>query len=338
MARPLRIQYPGAIYHVTFRGNDRKPIFKSDADRQRLLEAMAHARDLHQTRIFLVCLMPNHVHLLLETPRGNLSAFMRQILTAYTVYFNRRHRRIGHLLQGRFQARIVEGDDYLLKLSRYVHLNPVSGRHWQGQPVDARRRFLEHYRWSTYRSYAGEEKPWSWIDYAPMLALVGGKGRTAAARYAAYIQLGLAENDEAFGRIYRTSRLGVGSEDFVRDLELRYQRMVTGKGKREDAAFRKPMARRSVEEVLEGVAEELGVEVARLRERHRESWLRPMAAWALQRHGGLNQREVAVALGLGTGAAVSQQLAKWRREVQRDSSWRNRASRIDRRLEQKANY
>jgi REP element-mobilizing transposase RayT len=74
MARPLRIEFDGAIYHVTFRGNERKPIFQSDADRRRLLESMAQARDLYQTRIFLVCLMPNHVHLLLETPRGNLSA------------------------------------------------------------------------------------------------------------------------------------------------------------------------------------------------------------------------------------------------------------------------
>jgi hypothetical protein len=96
----------------------------------------------------------------------------------------------------------------------------------------------------------------------------------------------------------------------VRDLLLRYQRLVMGTDKREDAAFRKPMVRRSVDELLAVVADEMGVEVMRLRERHRESWLRPTAAWALQRHGGLNQREVAVALRLGTGAAVSQQLGQ----------------------------
>jgi hypothetical protein len=103
--------------------------------------------------------------------RSNLSAFMRQLLTANTVFFNRRHRRVGYLLQGRLQARIVEGDDYQLKLSRYVHLNPVSGRRWQGQAAEARRKFLRDYQWGTYRSYAGEEQRWRWIEYAwPNLA------------------------------------------------------------------------------------------------------------------------------------------------------------------------
>jgi REP element-mobilizing transposase RayT len=338
MARPLRIEFDGAIYHVTFRGNEQKPIFKSDADRQRLLDAMAQARDLYQTRIFLVCLMPNHVHVVMETPRGNISAFMRQLLTAYTVYFNRRHRRVGHLLQGRFQARIVEGDDYLLKLSRYVHLNPVSGRRWQGQTVEARRKFLRNYRWSTYRSYAGEEQRWRWIEYAPLLAMVRGKGGSAGARYATYVQLGIAENDEEFGRIYRASRLGVGSEGFVRDLKVRYQRLVAGRGKREDAGLRKAWARRPVDEVLAVVAEELGVEVARLRERHRDSWLRAMAAWALHRHGGMNERVVAAALGMGAGAAASQQLAKWRNRAERESAWRNLSTRIDRCLENAVKY
>jgi hypothetical protein len=198
---------------------------------------------------------------------------MGQLLTAYAVYFNRRHRRVGHLLQGRFQARVVEGDDYLLKLSRYVHLNPVSGRGWQGQSVAARREALWAYRWSTYRSYVGEEAWWSWIEYAPLLAMMQTKGRSPAATYAAFVQLGLAETDEAFGRLYRADRLGIGSPGFMADLRLRYQRLVAGKPRHEDAALSKPMASRSVAEVLAVVAQELGVEVAQLGERRRNSWL-----------------------------------------------------------------
>jgi putative transposase len=333
MARLLRMEFPGAIYHVTFRGNQRKALFKSDADRQRLLRQIAEARDLYQTRIYLVCLMPNHVHLLLETPRGNLSAFMGQLLTAYTVFFNRRHQRVGHLLQGRFQARVVEGDDYLLKLSRYVHLNPVSGRRWQGQPDEVRRECLRDYRWSTYRSFVGVEKPWPWIEYAPLLAMVTAKGHSPAASYAQYVQLGLAKNDEAFGRIYRESRLGLGSPGFVADLRVRYQRVVAGQRNREDAALRKRIGRRSAKEVLAVVAQELGVEEVRFSERHRNSWLRAVAAWALQRHGGLNQRAVADVLGMGTGAGVSQQQAKFRTTVDLEPHWRALTSAIDRRLE-----
>jgi putative transposase len=338
MARPLRIEYEGAIYHVTFRGNERKPIFKSDADRQRMLECLARARDLYQTRIYLVCLMTNHVHLLLETPRGNLSAFMGQLLTAYTVYFNRRHRRVGHLLQGRFHARIVQGDEHLLRLSRYVHLNPVSGKMWRGQTAQARWEYLRDYRWSTHRSYAGEEEAWAWIEYAPLLALVSGKGKSANARYGAFVQLGLAENDEEFSRVYRASRLGVGSEDFVADLQLRYERLVAGKGKREDAALRKYLVRRPVEQVLGVVAEVMGEQVANFRKRRRDSGPRVMAAWALQRHGGLNQRAVAEALGMGTGAAVSQQLSKWRTRCQSEPGWNKLAAKIDRHLEAPFKY
>ena len=122
MARLLRVQFPGAIYHVTVRGNERQLIFRDDPDRGRFLERLAQSQELYSVRLYLVCLMPNHLHLLLETPRGNLSNFMARLVTAYTVYDNLRHHRVGHLTQGRYKARMVEGNQYLLKLSRYIHL------------------------------------------------------------------------------------------------------------------------------------------------------------------------------------------------------------------------
>jgi len=134
MARLLRVQFSGAIYHVTVRGNERGTIFKDDKDREGFLEILAQTQELHQLRIYLVCLMPNHFHLLLETPGGDLSAGMARLLTGYAVYFNRRSQRVGHLTQGRYKAQLVEGTDYLLKLSRYIHLNPVCGQKWVGVP------------------------------------------------------------------------------------------------------------------------------------------------------------------------------------------------------------
>jgi REP element-mobilizing transposase RayT len=121
MARPLRVRLSGAVYHVTFRGNERRAIFRTDGDRRRLLAQMAVARELTQARLYLVCLMPNHVQLLLETPRGNLSEFMGRLLTAYPVYYNRRHRRVGHLTQGRYGAQLVEGNEYLLTWALSCH-------------------------------------------------------------------------------------------------------------------------------------------------------------------------------------------------------------------------
>src|SRR5215831_9751891 len=125
MARLLRVPFPGAIYHVTVRGNERRLLFKDEADRKRFLSQLMESSQLHSARLYLVCLMPNHFHLLVETPCGNLSTFMARQLTAYAVYFNRRHQRVGHLTQGRYGAQLVEGNEYLLKLSRYIHLNPV---------------------------------------------------------------------------------------------------------------------------------------------------------------------------------------------------------------------
>jgi len=125
MARKPRALFEGAIYHVTSRGNERRETFRDDRDRERFLERLADSALSHQVRVFLYCLMPNHFHFLVETPLGNLDRFMGSFLTGYTVYFNKRHDRSGHLFQGRYAAQLVEGNDYLLKLSRYVHLNPV---------------------------------------------------------------------------------------------------------------------------------------------------------------------------------------------------------------------
>ena len=128
MARKLRLQYEGAIYHITVRGNGRRRIFRDDSDRERLLWRLSESRDFCDVRIYLACLMDNHFHLVAETPRGNISQFMHSVLTGYSVYFNLRHNTCGHVLQGRYGAELVEGNEYLLQLSRYVHLNPVHTR------------------------------------------------------------------------------------------------------------------------------------------------------------------------------------------------------------------
>ena len=100
MARPLRVEYEGAIYHVTARGNDRRSIFRDDRDRQRFCDRLGDCVEAHEVRLYMFCLMANHIHLMLETPAGNLSQFMHRLQTAYSVYFNRRHQRSGHLFQG----------------------------------------------------------------------------------------------------------------------------------------------------------------------------------------------------------------------------------------------
>ncbi|MDO9507797.1 MAG: transposase, partial [Thermovirgaceae bacterium] len=150
MARPLRIEYPGAFYHVTSRGNERKDIFKSGTDREKFLSYLKSATERYGAVIHAYCLMSNHYHLMLETPQGNLSWIMKHINSSYTSYFNIKRKRAGHLLQGRYKAILVEADTYAAELSRYIHLNPV-GAKMVGSP--------EEYPWSSYRYYADGAGP-----------------------------------------------------------------------------------------------------------------------------------------------------------------------------------
>jgi len=125
MSRPLRIEYPGAWYHVACRGNRRARIFEDDKDRLRFLKALKESVEAFNVEMHGYVLLDNHFHFLLRTPEANLGRFMQRFNTAYITYYNLRHHKSGHLYQGRYKAILVEADEYLLELSRYIHLNPV---------------------------------------------------------------------------------------------------------------------------------------------------------------------------------------------------------------------
>lgn len=146
MARPLRIEFPGALYHVTSRGNARQRVFLDDEDRETFLATLAWVVARFRWCCHAYCLMGNHVHLLIETPQPNLSRGMRQLNGVYTQRFHRRHRTVGHLFQGRFQAILVEQEGYLLELARYIVLNPVRAKMVKTP---------ERYPWSSYRPMLG---------------------------------------------------------------------------------------------------------------------------------------------------------------------------------------
>ncbi len=129
MPRPLRIEYPGAVYHLMNRGSARQKVFLGSADYREFLKTLSEAHDLWEIEVLAYCLMPNHYHLCLRTPRGNLSRVMRHIDGLYTQRFNRGHRRDGSLFRGRYKAILVDADEYLLAVVRYVHLNPVGRFH-----------------------------------------------------------------------------------------------------------------------------------------------------------------------------------------------------------------
>src|SRR2546425_3895372 len=163
MARKLRVQYPGAIYHVMNRGDRREPIFKDDADRFRCLETLGECCAKTNWQVHAYCLMSNHFHLVLETPKANLVAGMKWFLGTYTSRFNRRHKLFGHLFSGRYKSLIVDGsgNGYLKTVCDYVHLNPVRAK------VLKPEQGLAEYRWSSWPEYLkspGKRWPWLRVD------------------------------------------------------------------------------------------------------------------------------------------------------------------------------
>ena len=309
MARKLRIQYEGAIYHVTARGVERRVIFDDDKDREHFVKRLEEAVEATGVRLYLFCLMSNHYHFLVETPRDNLSAFMHKVQTAHTVYYNLRHQRAGHLMQGRYTAKVVQGDDYLGRLSRYIHLNPVFVGSNQKKPLSGRIKLLRDYKWSSYQGYAGIMKSWGFVDEWPILEMFSGRKESdRRKRYRKFVEAGIASSDEEFKRIIEDAVWGIGDDEFcgrMRDLHTDMSRKVM---RREDVALRQRSLAIKPENVVNAVAGVLGVEVGSLKKRSYGNQARALAAKMLIRYSGMNQRDAGSYLKIGTGAAVCQQL------------------------------
>lgn len=182
MARPLRIQYAEAVYHVTSRGNARRPIFKDDKDRGMLLNILEEVNDRYHWLCHAYCLMSNHYHLVIETPDGNLSKGMRHLNGVYTMRFNRHHGSVGHVFQGRYKAILVQKESYLLEVCRYVVLNPVRAKVVEGP---------ERWRWSSYRATAGIEKAHPCLSTDWVLGQFGSKKIIAEKRYRRFVTDGI---------------------------------------------------------------------------------------------------------------------------------------------------
>ncbi len=207
MARPLRIEYPGALYHLTSRGNARADIYLSDDDRQLFLDCLAAVCDRWQWLCYAYCLMNNHYHLMIETPEGNLSKGMRQLNGVYTQRFNKRHGRSGHVFQGRYKSILVDRDAYLLELSRYVVLNPVRAG-LVHRP--------EQWSWSSYGATAGSSQAPTWLACEGLLKHFG-RGRTLARQR--YVQFVLDGINRASIWSELQQQIYLGGERFVAEMQ-----------------------------------------------------------------------------------------------------------------------
>ncbi|MEJ2379989.1 MAG: transposase [Gammaproteobacteria bacterium] len=182
MARPLRMELAGGLYHVTSRGDRREDIYRDDDDRAFWLEVLGEVCGRYNWRVHAYCEMTNHYHFVVETPEANLSQGMRQLNGVYTQGFNRRHGLVGHLFQGRFKGILVERDSYLLEVSRYVVLNPVRARMTEDP---------SEWRWSSYGAMVGLVRRQDWLETDWLLRQFGSRRRQAVERYKAFVAEGL---------------------------------------------------------------------------------------------------------------------------------------------------
>jgi len=212
MARPLRLEYPGAVWHVTSRGNEKKSVFHDEGDRKAFLPLLARSVDRFGWRIHAFVLMTNHYHLLLETPEPTLSAGMRELNGIYTQRFNRRHERVGHLFQGRFKGILVEKESHLLELTRYVVLNPVRAGIAE-HPAD--------WRWSSYRATAGLEGPPTWLVVDWTLAQFGQDPTTARCLYRRFVLAGANRRERPWDAV--AGQIYLGGQAFQRRMRTRIE-------------------------------------------------------------------------------------------------------------------
>ena len=206
MTRPLRIEYAGAVYHITSRGNEKKSVYKDDQDRTNFLNTLQHVNKRYNWICHAYCLMDNHYHLLIETPDGNLSLGMRQLNGVYTQLFNRRHQRPGHLFQGRYKAILIQKDSHLLEVCRYVVLNPVRARMVE-RPED--------WKWSSYRATAGRETPATCLTIDWVLGQFSRKRPKAEQEYRQFVKWGI-DKETIWTEVKGQSILG--EDDFVEGL------------------------------------------------------------------------------------------------------------------------
>jgi putative transposase len=203
MSRPPRIEYPGAVYHVMARGNERRDVFRDDFDRQLYLSLLARCREKFAFRIYAYCLMSNHVHLALETADVPLSRIVLTLHGHYAQLFNRRHDRVGHLFQGRYKAFLVQKSSHLLTLVRYIHENPV-----RAGIVDV----PDRYRWSSDTFYRRARRP-PWLDTAVVLGILGPDRGSAHREYVAFMSREVTQPYEGLAAV---GQLVKGDEEFAR--------------------------------------------------------------------------------------------------------------------------
>jgi len=324
MARPLRIQYPGAVYHVTCRGNDRKNMVKDDGDRKQFVQILAQSVAIYDINLCSYVLMDNHFHLLVETPQGNLAEFMRRFNLSYTGYFNRRYRRSGHVYQGRYKSILVEKEGYLSVLSRYIHLNPVKIKAMKKVSEKEKVGYLMRYPWSSLPGFIHRKKKEAHVDYAMVLEEYGGDTERARKAYRARIVGEISENPRIWGQVLGQSLLG--SDGFIAWVKEHHLEAAKD---RERPSVAEVHRYRSEIEILKAIEAETGKDLEAIRSE--KGVVRQIAMDLLYRAAGLKGPAIGHLFEIGYGP-VSQERKRLREKLAKDRNLRKVLGQIENRL------
>jgi putative transposase len=310
MARPLRITFPGAFYHVTSRGNESKTVFKSRRDREKFAEYLESASQRYKAVIHAYCLMDNHYHLLVETPLGNLPQIMHHINGAYTTYFNVKRKRSGHLFQGRYKAILVAVDEYAKELSRYIHLNPVRAKLVE---------IPEKYDWSSYKFYIGKQKSPKWLYRDFILSYFGADISNAQKGYQHFVNaLTNAQHENPLEQVVSSTLLG--SAEFI--ALIKDTHLAEIKPDNNVPALKELAERVSMRDIFDAVESLAGEE---------QSLARDIKLYLCRRHTSEKLKDIGKHFGIGE-SGVSKAYRRILEKIPEDTKLRTKIEEIERNL------
>jgi len=284
MPRTPRLEAKNCFYHITSRGDNKNPIYAVEKDYRVFLKYLLKTKEKFKFSIYAYVLMTNHFHLLIQTQLANLSKIMHYLNTAYAVYYNRTHKRCGHLFQGRYNSLLVDTNNYFLKLTRYIHLNPVKAKIVE-KP--------EEYKWSSYRGYfkkSGDRI----IDRQKVDALLNMNLK----EYKNFVSAGICEEEKVFEDIYGGCILG--GKRFVEDNLKKIKSELEGK----EVAYQKGMTNGIIEidDIIVKVKDYYNINITNLTSRKRNYWPRKVAIYLLEKFTQLTNKEIGKVFGISSSA------------------------------------
>ncbi|MCL0065836.1 transposase [Dehalococcoidia bacterium] len=318
MARQLRIEYEGALYHITSRGNQRGQIFWHDGDKVEFNSILKKTKERYSYLLHAYVLMDNHYHLLIETPYANIKQVMQNINTSYSVYVNRKYQRVGHLFQGRYKAFIVDNEGYLLELSRYLHLNPVRAKIVE-KPQD--------YRWSSYGDYADGGRRDSIADTDDTLRYFSNRQAIAIQKYREFVEAGIGGKSPLEGA--KGSILG--DETFRQEVIKHLNHIID---QTEVPDIKRIMVRHPIEDIVKTVADYYGIEEREILKRKKSTARRRTIAIYLSKIlSGKKNVEVGGRFGV-TIQAVTNAVKRIERAMEEDKELSREIAMMRRKVEE----